>query len=788
MWEKRHLVNTELRRLRTFKLRLELSILTKNLMRLAQVIVVAGLASILVALLVACGSSSPKIQTPPLSITTSSLPTAQVGVAYNAQLAATGGTPPYTWSLASGNLPPGLTLAASGAVAGTPTAAGTFNTSVMVTDSLGAQQTASYSISVQTPPLSITTSSLPTVQIGVAYNAQLAATGGAPPYTWSLTSGSLPPGLTLASNGAIAGTATAAGTFDISVMVTDSLGTHQTASYSMSVVIGTDAYGGFTAMPVSGCSPGGYFIVQKYSPGNHWVLVDPLCNAFQRRSVQFITYGQYQNEGSIIATRYGNNQNNWVTHTLERLAAYNFNAAGDYSEGTYYLPYTGSLRQPFSLLINPLGDAVYHPSNCGPYTSAIKDFLGSGALSSDVLNSWSYHPSGETPDVYDPMLYHCMLFEVSTSPGSARSNFSDGFATNQYITDISLGDMDYTFALRGSAADGYPNMGFLTMVVNPYSKDGGGTGTTFWTKVAWACSGWSHSSPQSCTGQSYLEQQYGTVGALNKAWGTSYTTFGSTGAWGTGQGVMDEDGRHTCTDALYMTGCNASVQADANQMLYLYTKQVLTTMITGLRTYDKNHLVSVLNFLDSQDATADVVRVQVLEAIRDVDSDIVHVLFDGSASRSASSAALLENVYNTSGKPVLPWYEVCANPDSDLSGQTCEIDNTAATQEQRGVQYNMDWGKLFNLQGSDGSYFVLGMDLWGWADSYGGTSNWGISTFNDNIYNGTCAVIAESTDPWGVACGGEAANYGDFLDGASATHMHYAQALINASAGGAGKK
>src|SRR5580704_1570739 len=77
-------------------------------------------------LLNACGGSgSGKTADPPpaaLSISTSSLPTGQTGVAYSAVLAATGGTPPYMWSLASGTLPAGLTLNAStGAITGTPT-------------------------------------------------------------------------------------------------------------------------------------------------------------------------------------------------------------------------------------------------------------------------------------------------------------------------------------------------------------------------------------------------------------------------------------------------------------------------------------------------------------------------------------------------------------------------------------------------------------------------------------------------------------------------------------------
>ena len=70
-----------------------------------------------------------------LQITTSSLPDGQKGVAYKVKLAATGGTAPYTWSLKTGPLPPGLTLSTNGKLAGTPTKRGTYTMTFRVADS-----------------------------------------------------------------------------------------------------------------------------------------------------------------------------------------------------------------------------------------------------------------------------------------------------------------------------------------------------------------------------------------------------------------------------------------------------------------------------------------------------------------------------------------------------------------------------------------------------------------------------------------------------------------------------
>ncbi len=86
-----------------------------------------------------------------VSISTTSLPTGVLNSAYSATLAATGGVTPYTWSLASGTLPPGLGLASStGNISGTPTATGTNNITVQVTDANSATATKALSLTVQT--------------------------------------------------------------------------------------------------------------------------------------------------------------------------------------------------------------------------------------------------------------------------------------------------------------------------------------------------------------------------------------------------------------------------------------------------------------------------------------------------------------------------------------------------------------------------------------------------------------------------------------------------------------
>lgn len=188
---------------------------------------------------------------PPLSITPAPLPVGELHAQYSAAVVAQGGVPPLTWTLNPANALQSTGISfnqSTGQFSGIPTTTGTFNFTVQVRDSaLPASQVAGpipLSITVQQPPpLQITTSSLANGSTGTGYTAPLNATGGVPPYTWSITQGQLPAGLSLVTNsnstGTISGTPTLAGTSDFKVTVTDSeipagTGT-QTASFSINI-------------------------------------------------------------------------------------------------------------------------------------------------------------------------------------------------------------------------------------------------------------------------------------------------------------------------------------------------------------------------------------------------------------------------------------------------------------------------------------------------------------------------------------------------------------------------
>ena len=166
-----------------------------------------------------------------LSVTTTSLPNAAPSVAYSETLAATGGDSDYTWSVTVGSLPTGLSLATNGAITGTPTGA---SSTFTVEATSGDGQTATQQLTI-TINVAITTTSLPNAAETLAYSETLEAIGGDGSYTWSLTVGSLPTGLSLnTSTSDITGTPTGArSTFTVQVESGDG----QTATQELRITV-----------------------------------------------------------------------------------------------------------------------------------------------------------------------------------------------------------------------------------------------------------------------------------------------------------------------------------------------------------------------------------------------------------------------------------------------------------------------------------------------------------------------------------------------------------------------
>jgi sugar lactone lactonase YvrE len=219
-----------------------------------------------------------------LTITTAlPLPPGSVNAPYSQSLTATGGTPPYTWSLTSGALPTGLNLSASGTISGTPLSAGTAMFTAQVTDSIQSIATQTYGLAILLPSIT-TISSLLQGTVGFSYSQTLSATGGAAPYTWTLLSGALPAGLTLSPGGMITGTPTVAGTSNFTVQLTDGAGNSTTRAFTLVVV---------TAPPLTRTG-----VLAHIAAGAAWTTAIYLANTSSNQvAVQLVFHGD---DGSAL--------------------------------------------------------------------------------------------------------------------------------------------------------------------------------------------------------------------------------------------------------------------------------------------------------------------------------------------------------------------------------------------------------------------------------------------------------------------------------------------------------
>jgi hypothetical protein len=174
-----------------------------------------------------------------LEVTTSSVPNGRVNVTYlDTTFSAVGGTSPYTWSVATGALPNGLTLNAStGVLGGTPTVAGTYTFTVRATDAVAAtDDSGAYNVTIAAIaavdiPIS---GALNDAEVNQLYTRAIPVTGGTGSYTLSVISGALPTGISI-SGTSLTGTPTVEGNYTFTLRATDTNGVSDSAAFTLQV-------------------------------------------------------------------------------------------------------------------------------------------------------------------------------------------------------------------------------------------------------------------------------------------------------------------------------------------------------------------------------------------------------------------------------------------------------------------------------------------------------------------------------------------------------------------------
>lgn len=245
----------------------------------------------------------------PLGISTAVLPTGQQNSSYSTAITAFGGSESnYTWSIVQGRIPGGLILGPTGTpsteLTGTSTEAGTFSFTVEARDDAGGIATRSYALTM-VAGLTINVASLPVGRLGQPYNATISAFGGSNAgYSWSITSGALPAGLTLAPSGtpstSITGTPTSFGVFNFTVQVTDSGNSVTSGDYSIDVASADRWYafvGDVRVDAVNDVFIGGIPGLAPTTP----VLLNPVIAGSAASTSEL--HNQFSPDGSKIAVR-----------------------------------------------------------------------------------------------------------------------------------------------------------------------------------------------------------------------------------------------------------------------------------------------------------------------------------------------------------------------------------------------------------------------------------------------------------------------------------------------------
>jgi hypothetical protein len=186
----------------------------------------------------AVNSSTNQAQLAALSVAAVAPPPAVVNQPYTYALQASGGQAPYQWSVVEGKLPEGLTLEPEGIIRGQSSATGVYDVRIQVKEAGSEASSASqqFSLTVKLGPKIKSEETLAPALVGRDYSCPLGVEGGQRPYRWAVTSGSVPPGISLnAFSGFLGGRPQAAGTYRFSISVSDLFGATSTRPFEMTV-------------------------------------------------------------------------------------------------------------------------------------------------------------------------------------------------------------------------------------------------------------------------------------------------------------------------------------------------------------------------------------------------------------------------------------------------------------------------------------------------------------------------------------------------------------------------
>jgi hypothetical protein len=275
--------------------------------------------------------------------------------------------------------------------------------------------------------------------------------------------------------------------------------------------------------------------------------------------------------------------------------------------------------------------------------------------------------------------------------------------------------------------------------------------------------------------------------APNSAVAVAYVS----GGWGTGHGLLDEDG--TCparvvsacwlptSDFYQLSGATSAFQTDMNNFLYHWAKKYFSTVKSSMNTVWPGFLYMGPTSLGSWGAPP---RKEILQAA----SSYVDLIGLGFPALVGDDQGRANFTAQYGGDK--PWFVGTgfdAQPDSYMSVYSAPDITTShtSTQAARGTQFQNQLSQFLSAGDSTySSYHIVGYRWWDYYDERSESMNWGFVTPRDDPYDGVSATTTQGYDSWGypTGClatfGCEQSSHGDFLDPVQAANLNALRAIV----------
>ncbi len=496
--------------------------------------------------------------------------------------------------------------------------------------------------------------------------------------------------------------------------------------------VATDAYGGIA---VRVAEPPGAFQVRRVA--GRWVFITPEGHPFWMRAV-YAT-----DTPALVIEKYGSKYT-WAEQATRRIRDWGFNALGEYSTPYVYpIPAYGGRtsnpeKLPFIRMIRPSQFAL--TNRWAWATGPVKDLIA--GTDQKVYTGWR----GSTLlDIFDPNFEATAIGNATDQKNAAWAPiFPQGLRTERWLIGTSTDDADHLYGFKRSTD---AHMAWIVAVTAPTQESNAWLKISYQDRTVYSKRAW----------RTFLVGKYSTIGALNTAWGSRYTTFDSDGGWPNGHGLMDESGRSTWMgrDFVRLADTAPGVARDLEAFIEVFAERYFSTVARAIRLATPNHLV--FGPAPLHDGRIPVLRA----ASRHL--DVLQIFI--SQGRLADLEAIIDRAHTHFRKPLFLWTTFQAQADSPLAGHAGWKDYDFPTQRERGLAYANYLKRLERFRTKDGVNPVVGIDWWAWADktSGGENTNFGLVSLRDNAYDGKEAVRSVGRNAAGYAIGGELRDYGDFL-------------------------